>query len=115
LRELEKIDGWSVLEARGAQLETATRETLRELQLPFSFHRIGSMFCLFFSSGAVTDLRSAQQSDREQFARFFRACLDQGIYFAPSQFETGFISTAHTSDAIAQTGAVVRNALAATG
>jgi glutamate-1-semialdehyde 2,1-aminomutase len=46
------------------------------------------------------------------FTRFFHDCLKRGIYFAPSQFETGFISTAHTSEQIEQTGAVVREALA---
>ncbi len=111
LRELERIDGWSRLEALGAELEAAMRETLRLLEQPFQFHRIGSMFCLFFTSSPVHDLSSAKRSDREQFARFFRHCLDGGVYFAPSQFETGFISTAHTSDDLARTSAVVREGL----
>jgi glutamate-1-semialdehyde 2,1-aminomutase len=45
------------------------------------------------------------------FARFFHACLRRGVYFAPSQFETGFISTAHTPEDIARTGTVLREAL----
>ena len=48
------------------------------------------MFCLFFTEGEVYDLASAQTSDRAAFAAYFHACLDGGVYFAPSQFEAGF-------------------------
>jgi glutamate-1-semialdehyde 2,1-aminomutase len=113
LRELERIDGWSVLEERGAQLEEATRAAVRASGLPLSFARIGSMFCLFFTEGPVFDLASAKRSNREAFARFFRYCLDAGVYIAPSQFETGFISTAHRAAHIEETAAVMRVALAA--
>jgi glutamate-1-semialdehyde 2,1-aminomutase len=111
LRELERIDGWKILEASGARFEELTRETLRELKLPWVFQRIGSMFCLFFTADPVTDLASAKQSDSEKFAHYFRACLDRGVYFAPSQFETGFLSTAHTAEDINRTATVVRDAL----
>ena len=70
------------------------------------------MFCLFFAAAPIVDLASAQRSDLQMFTRFFHDCLKRGIYFAPSQFETGFISTAHTTGLIEQTGAVVREALA---
>jgi glutamate-1-semialdehyde 2,1-aminomutase len=111
LRELERIDGWSLLEKNGARLEELMRETLRELKLGWVFHRIGSMFCLFFTDRPVTDLASAKRSDSEKFARYFKACLDRGISFAPSQFETGFLSTAHTIEDIEKTAGVVRDAL----
>jgi glutamate-1-semialdehyde 2,1-aminomutase len=111
LRELERIDGWRLLERSGAQLEESTRAALRELNLPWVFHRIGSMFCLFFTSEPVIDLVSAKRSDPQKFAHFFKACLDRGIYFAPSQFETGFLSTAHTAEDIERTVRVVREAL----
>jgi glutamate-1-semialdehyde 2,1-aminomutase len=112
LRELERIDGWKLLEASGARFEELMRTTLRELKLSWVFHRIGSMFCLFFTGDPVSDLASAKRSDLEKFARYFRACLDRGVYFAPSQFETGFLSTAHTTDEINRTAIVVREALA---
>jgi glutamate-1-semialdehyde 2,1-aminomutase len=111
LRELERIDGWTQLEKLGAQLEEATRESLGKIGLPAVFHRIGSMFCLFFTAGPVIDLAAAQRSDRDRFARFFNHCLDAGVYFAPSQFETGFISTAHQPAQIEQTARVMREAL----
>ena len=111
LRELDRIDGWARLEKLGAQLEGATRASLGKTNLPAVFHRIGSMFCLFFTAGPVTDLAGAQRSDRDQFARFFNRCLDAGIYFAPSQFETGFISTAHQPEQIEKTARIVHEAL----
>ncbi len=113
LRELERIDGWSILETLGQHLEDRTRAALRETKLPLTFHRIGSMFCLFFAPGPITDLASARRSDREAFARYFRFCLEHGVYFAPSQFETGFLSTAHGSGEIERTAEVVRAALLA--
>jgi glutamate-1-semialdehyde 2,1-aminomutase len=112
LRELERIDGWSLLERSGASLEELMRTALRELKLPWVFHRIGSMFCLFFTGEPVTDLATAKRSDPQKFASFFKACLDRGVYFAPSQFETGFLSTAHTPEDIERTATVVREALA---
>ncbi len=112
LRELERIDGWRLLEERGTQFEHAIREALRKSKIEATFHRIGSMFCLFFVPGPVVDLESAQQSDLKVFARFFHGCLQSGINFPPSQFETGFISTAHTSEEIDRTGAVLREVLA---
>jgi glutamate-1-semialdehyde 2,1-aminomutase len=115
LRELEQIDGWRVLERSGKQLEESTRATLRELNLPWVFHRIGSMFCVFFTSEPVIDLATAKRSDPEKFAHFFKASLDGGVYFAPSQFETGFLSTAHTTEDIERTAAVVREGLLCSG
>jgi glutamate-1-semialdehyde 2,1-aminomutase len=111
LRELDQIDGWKLLEKLGAQFEELTRATIAQSKIDITFHRIGSMFCLFFASGPIVDLASAQRSDLKTFAKFFHACLKRGVYFAPSQFETGFISTAHSSDDIARTGEIVREVL----
>ena len=111
LRELERIAGWKLLEALGAQLEDEMRATLRSSSRALWFQRIGSMFCLFFSEGPVENLASAKRSDLAAFAEYFRRCLDAGIYFAPSQFEAGFLSTAHQPEDIERTASVVRAAL----
>jgi glutamate-1-semialdehyde 2,1-aminomutase len=111
LRELERIDAWRILEELGAQLEKLTRAAIADAKIDTTFHRIGSMFCLFFAPGPIVDLAGAKRSDLKKFAKFFHACLDRGVYFAPSQFETGFISTAHTADDIDQTAKAVREAL----
>lgn len=111
LRELERIDGWKLLEELGAQFENAVGEALRKSEVRATFHRVGSMFCLFFASGPIVDLASAQRSDLKMFAKYFQGCLKRGVYFAPSQFETGFMSVAHSSDDIERTGAIVRESL----
>jgi glutamate-1-semialdehyde 2,1-aminomutase len=111
LRELERIDGWKLLEKLGAQFENAVSEALRKSEVRATFHRVGSMFCLFFTAGPIVDLASAQRSDLKMFAKYFQGCLERGVYFAPSQFETGFISTSHSSDDIERTGAIVRENL----
>jgi glutamate-1-semialdehyde 2,1-aminomutase len=108
LRELERIDGWKLLEERGRRFERLVRDAIAEAKMDITFHRIGSMFCLFFASGPVVDLASAQRSDLKMFAKFFHACLKRGVYFAPSQFETGFISTAHALEDIERTAEVMR-------
>jgi glutamate-1-semialdehyde 2,1-aminomutase len=59
----------------------------------------------------VTDLATAKRSDRDAFARYFRHCLEHRVYFAPSQFETGFLSTAHTAADLEQTAEAVSGAL----
>ncbi len=112
LRELERVDGWKRLESLGAQLEQATKESLGKTKTEASFHRIGSMFCLFFTAGPVLNLEDARRSDIGRFVRFFNHCLDAGVYFAPSQFETGFLSTAHQPEQIDQTARIVHEALA---
>ena len=112
LRELERIDGWKLLDKSGAQLEALARDAIKNANIDITFHRLGSMFCLFFAAAPIVDLASAQRSDLKMFASFFHVCLKRGVYFAPSQFETGFISTAHTLADIERTGAVVREALA---
>jgi glutamate-1-semialdehyde 2,1-aminomutase len=69
------------------------------------------MFCLFFAPGPIIDLAGAKRSDLKMFAKFFHACLERGIYFAPSQFETGFISTAHSPNDIERTADAVSASL----
>jgi len=112
LRELERINGWKLLEERGVQFEALTRAAIARANKNVTFHRIGSMFCLFFTPGPVIDLATAKTSDLKMFARFFHACLHRGVSFAPSQFETGFISTAHTPNDIERTSHAVGEALA---
>jgi len=112
LREIERINGWKLLEELGAQFEKLARNAITFAKTDVTFHRVGSMFCLFFAPGPIVDLAGARRSDLRTFARFFHPCLKSGIYFAPSQFETGFVSTAHTPDDLERTGAAVHEVLA---
>lgn len=111
LRELERINGWKLLEKLGAEFEQLIRKAIASAKLDITFHRIGSMFCVFFAKGPIVDLTGAKRSNLKVFAKFFHACLERGVYFAPSQFETGFISTAHTADDITRTADIVGEVL----
>jgi glutamate-1-semialdehyde 2,1-aminomutase len=71
-------------------------------------NRVGSMFTLFFTTGPVTDYESAKRSDTKRFAKYFHFMLERGIYLAPSQFETAFVSAAHTDDDISRTAEAAR-------
>jgi glutamate-1-semialdehyde 2,1-aminomutase len=96
LKEMERIGGWAHLESLGAQMEESIREAIKGK--PLTFQRIGSMFCLYFTKGPVRNLGDAKKSDASAFARYFHEALGHGIYFAPSQYEAGFLSTAHTPE-----------------
>jgi glutamate-1-semialdehyde 2,1-aminomutase len=107
LRELETTDGWSKLEKIGKQMELGVRDILERTGKNYQFHRIGSMFCLFFTEQPVWNLADAMKSDLKAFARYFHFCLENGIYFAPSQFEAGFLCTAHTDQDLERTLEIV--------
>jgi len=91
------------LEQLGAQLETGMREAAKSAGVPVVFNRCGSMFCGYFASEPVWNLADAIKADRERFKRFFHGMLDAGVYLAPSQFEAGFMSTAHSAADIEKT------------
>jgi glutamate-1-semialdehyde 2,1-aminomutase len=109
LREMESRDGWNALEKLGSDFESAVCEIIAGR--PLTFQRIGSMFCLYFTGGPVRNLSDAQRSDRDAFNRYFHACLKSGVYFAPSQFEAGFLSLAHAETDIEETAKTTRRAL----
>ena len=87
---------YELLEARGAQLCEWTPPGV-------TVNRVGSMFTFFFTPDPVTDWESAARSDKNRFAEMFHFMLDRGVYLAPSQFEAGFISTAHSMTDICDT------------
>ncbi len=83
--------------AEGIEKQAARARVLVRVQ------RGGSMFTVFFAAAAVTNYASAKASDTERFARFFRALLDRGVYFPPSQFEAAFVSLAHSDEDVKRT------------
>ena len=87
-------------------LESAAREAGVKIQA----HQAGSMFSIFFNDGKVKDYASSAASDQEAFKVWFRAMLEQGVYLAPSQFETLFLSLAHTDEDIDRTIAAAEKA-----
>ena len=70
---------------------------------PFAINQVGSMVSIFFTGGPVTDFASAASSDTEAFKDFFWHMISRGVYLAPSQYEAGFISTAHSEEDLEKT------------
>ncbi|HWY77234.1 MAG TPA: glutamate-1-semialdehyde 2,1-aminomutase [Verrucomicrobiae bacterium] len=103
LEELFSSNAYDYLEKLGTQLECGMKEAAKAAGVPMQFNRIGSMFCGYFTEGPVDNLADAMHSDRDRFAKYFHAMLWEGIYIAPSQFEAGFISTAHSEADIHRT------------
>jgi glutamate-1-semialdehyde 2,1-aminomutase len=102
-RKAENKNAYALLEALGAQLEAGMKDAAKSAGVAVQFNRCGSMFCGYFTGQPVHNMADALKSDRERFKKFFHGMLDEGIYFAPSQFESGFISTAHTAADVEQT------------
>ncbi len=86
----ERLDGLA------ARLTDGLARAASDAGVAYTSNRVGSMLTGFFTGSRVTDYASAKSSDAQAYARFFHALLDRGVYFAPSQFEAGFVSLAHT-------------------
>ncbi len=98
LEVLENTPPYERLERLGARLEAGLRTAAQSAGLPVTINRVGSMLGLFFRPPPVQSYADAVESDQDRFAAFHAAMLDRHIYMAPSQFETLFISTAHTEN-----------------
>jgi len=103
LEELVSDNAYAKLEQLGTQLETGMKDAAKSANVPVQFNRCGSMFCGYFTSEPVHNLADAMKSDRERFKKYFHGMLEEGIYLAPSQFEAGFVSTAHSATDIEKT------------
>jgi glutamate-1-semialdehyde 2,1-aminomutase len=101
------------LDASARTLSHGIADAARQAGVTVTQNRAGSMFCSFFSPEPVMDWASASRSDTAVFGRFFRGMLERGVYLAPSQFEAGFLSTAHDREAIELTIAAAQQAFRA--
>lgn len=99
------------LESQGAKLESGMKKAASEAGVEVNFLRCGAMFCGYFGSHAVNNLQDAMACDRDRFAKYFHGMLDRGVYLAPSQFEVGFLSTAHSDEDIEKTIAAASEVL----
>jgi glutamate-1-semialdehyde 2,1-aminomutase len=94
------------------RLEAASRKLCEGLANAATvINRVGSMWTSFFTDEPVVDWDSANKCDRKRYGKFFHAMLDEGVYLAPSQFEAGFVSLAHTDEIIERTIEAARKAL----
>lgn len=110
LKELERHAGYERLEQIGQRFEDGLRALLAEKGLPYRLNRVGSMWCLFFGDSEIVNVDSVQEGDFDAFRRFFWACLERGVYIAPSPYETGFLSLAHSEADIDETLTVFSDA-----
>jgi glutamate-1-semialdehyde 2,1-aminomutase len=111
LRHLQKPGVYAQLESLGKRFATGMSAVFTSHHVPHVTANRGSMVGFFFTEGPVTNLLSAKTSDTGLYARFFHAMLDRGVYLAPSQFEAGFLSTAHRPLDVDATLAAANDAL----
>ena len=107
----EDKEFYSKLEKKSKRLTGGIAKNITELGCPITQNRVGSMSTLLFSANQVNDYQDALSSDRKRFGQYFREMLGRGIYLAPSQFETGFVSMAHSDPDIDKTIEASRTAM----
>jgi glutamate-1-semialdehyde 2,1-aminomutase len=112
LREVLKPGFFEKLGDATRQLVEGVKREADAAGIPFSVAHLGGMFGLFFRATAPTSYAEVMQSDREAFKRFFHAMLERGVYLAPSAYEAGFVSSAHTPRDLEATFAAAREAFA---
>ncbi len=112
LKLLKEEGTYELLEKNSAMLCDGLKELAQKKGIPATFNRVGAMFSMFFTSaGDVCDYETAKTCDTQRFARYFEGLLENGVYIAPSQFEAGFMSLAHTKGDIAKTLEAMETAL----
>ena len=113
LQLLDNDAVYKQLDKLGRQLRDAVLDAAKAKGIAVQVPQCGSMFSIFFTDTPVRDYATALKGDAKLFSRFFRHCLDNGVYLAPSAYEAGFISTAHDGPAITRACDVLSNAIKA--
>ena len=103
LKELSRPGIYKSIEAKSAMLEKGLKGAAKKAGVSTRFYRAGSMFCTYFTGVDVTDYATAKKADARKFSQFFSEMLEQGVNLAPSQFEAGFMSLAHSEKDIEAT------------
>ena len=111
LEALAEPGTYEALEALGAQAGAGLRTAAEATGTAMTINRVGSMFTAFFTPGPVRTWADAAAADTERYASFFHGLLERGVYVAPSQFEAGFVSLAHTPEDVALAGKAAAEAL----
>jgi len=103
LAELNKPGVYAELDQKTDSLTNGIRDAARESGITVQVDRVGSVFGMFFNDKPVKNMSDAKSCDLDRFTKYYNAMLEQGIYLAPSQFESGFVSTAHRDEQISKT------------
>jgi glutamate-1-semialdehyde 2,1-aminomutase len=112
LDELSQAGSYDYLAQVGAQMADGLRKIFTEKGMPHRVNQVGSMFCLYFLDEEIVNVDTVQKQDFEIFKKLFWGCLEAGVYLAPSPYETGFISAAHTREDIDDTLNVIESVVA---
>jgi glutamate-1-semialdehyde 2,1-aminomutase len=112
LTELSRKGAYRELNAKADYLAERMAKAFASGGIPAYTNRVGSMWTTFFQKGPVTDYASAKRSDTKRYANYFHGLLERGVYTAPSQFEAGFVSLAHTKRDLDRTVAAAKAVLA---
>jgi glutamate-1-semialdehyde 2,1-aminomutase len=113
LKLLDEENPYGRLDILGQQIKGTVLGAARAKGIPVQVPQCGSMFSIFFTDTPVRDYATALKGDAKLFARFFRLCLDHGVYLAPSAYEAAFLSTAHDGPAITKACEVLTAAIKA--
>ena len=111
IKLLIKTNPYPMLENNAANLLMGMKELFKDKDIPFSTNQMGGMFGFFFSEDLPKNLKDVTNTNNEQFKNFLNSCMSHGIYFAPSKFEAGFISSMHTKTEINNTISKVKKIL----
>ena len=109
LKLLIKDNPYQMLEMQAKKLLSGIKKVMDDNQVPFSTNQIGGMFGFFFSTNLPQNINDVSETCDKTFSIFLNACIKNGIYFAPSKYEAGFISTQHAEDEIDKTIKIVAN------
>ena len=117
LAVLARLDqaAFDELESKAQRLEACLRDACSAAGVVAQVTRVHTLVGLFFAPAPVVDYESARAADHERYARVFHALLDQGVYFAPSGYETLFVSLAHDDAAADATATAVFDTMSQLG
>ena len=111
IKLLIETNPYQQLENKAKNLLSGMKKLFESHDIPFSTNQIGGMFGFFFSEKLPSNLVDVENTNDKQFKKFLNKCINNGIYFAPSKFEAGFISTKHTKTEISNTIKIVEKIL----
>ena len=114
LTVLQQPGVYDQMETLAARLAAGLTQVFAQAEIPAALNRVGSILTGFFNPGPVQTLSQVEQSDTAAYGRYFHALLERGVYIAPSQFEAGFVSLAHTPTDLDRTVEIAAAALSAT-
>ena len=111
LEAVINLNPFDELQIASSEIMLHIKNLMNEKGMPFSTSSIGGMFGFFLSENLPRNFEDVLKTDDEMFKKFFNAALNQGIYFAPSRFEAGFISSTHDQNIIDQTKYKIEKAI----